>query len=103
MGFLSKAALKSVFPRGPVARANAAGILLLCTAALAVIYPVKVATDLLLSTGKRKNKDSAELEEGRGLQPVPLTVQFQMQLLRWPAAAGTQSPESAAVPAGKAP
>ncbi|XP_075291052.1 leucine-rich repeat-containing protein 43 isoform X2 [Opisthocomus hoazin] len=53
--------------------------------------------------GKRKNKDSAELEEGRGLQPVPLTVQFQMQLLRWPAAAGTQSPESAAVPAGKAP
>ncbi|XP_075575198.1 leucine-rich repeat-containing protein 43 [Pelecanus crispus] len=51
--------------------------------------------------GKRKNKDSAELEEGRGLQPVPLTVQFQMQLLRWPSAAGTQSQESMAMAAGK--
>ncbi|XP_075372239.1 leucine-rich repeat-containing protein 43-like isoform X1 [Mycteria americana] len=51
--------------------------------------------------GKRKNKDSAELEEGGGLQLVPLTVQFQMQLLRWPSAAGTQSQESMAVAAGK--
>ncbi|KAM9259885.1 leucine-rich repeat-containing protein 43 [Cariama cristata] len=52
--------------------------------------------------GKRKNKDSAKLEEGRGLQPVPLTVQFEMQLLRWPSAAGTQSQESVAVAVGKA-
>ncbi|XP_029881504.2 leucine-rich repeat-containing protein 43 [Aquila chrysaetos chrysaetos] len=52
--------------------------------------------------GKRKNKDSAEPEEGRGLQLVPLTVQFQMQLLRWPSAAGTQSQESMAVAVGKA-
>ncbi|XP_075023782.1 leucine-rich repeat-containing protein 43 isoform X1 [Calonectris borealis] len=52
--------------------------------------------------GKRKNKDSAELEEGRGLQPVPLTVQFQMQLLQWPSAAGTQSQESVATAVGKA-
>ncbi|XP_075625742.1 leucine-rich repeat-containing protein 43 [Balearica regulorum gibbericeps] len=51
--------------------------------------------------GKRKSKDSAELEESRGLQPVPLTVQFQMQLLRWPSAPGTQSQESVATAAGK--
>ncbi|XP_059683850.1 leucine-rich repeat-containing protein 43 [Gavia stellata] len=51
--------------------------------------------------GKRKNKDSAELEEGGGLQPVSLTVQFQMQLLRWPSAAGTQSQESVAMAVGK--
>ncbi|XP_010126897.1 PREDICTED: leucine-rich repeat-containing protein 43, partial [Chlamydotis macqueenii] len=47
--------------------------------------------------GKSKNKDSAELEEGGGLQAVPLTVQFQMQLLRWPLASDTQSPEKVAV------
>ncbi|XP_064025147.1 leucine-rich repeat-containing protein 43 isoform X2 [Pogoniulus pusillus] len=41
--------------------------------------------------GKRKTKDSAELEEGHNLQPVPLTVQFQMQLLRWPMTVGSQS------------
>ncbi|XP_049660177.1 leucine-rich repeat-containing protein 43 [Accipiter gentilis] len=52
--------------------------------------------------GKRKTKDSAELEEGRGLQLVPLTVQFQMQLVRWPSAAGTQSQESTAAAVGKA-
>ncbi|XP_014816885.1 PREDICTED: leucine-rich repeat-containing protein 43 [Calidris pugnax] len=46
--------------------------------------------------GKRKNKDTAELEEGQNLQPVPLTVQFQMQLLRWPWAASSQSQESVA-------
>lgn len=67
-----------------------------------VIYSVKTVTDLLLSTGKRKTKDSAELEEGRGLQLVPLTVQFQMQLVRWPSAAGTQSQESTAAAVGKA-
>ncbi|XP_066187189.1 leucine-rich repeat-containing protein 43 [Sylvia atricapilla] len=33
---------------------------------------------------KVKNKDTTEVEEGRELQLVPLTVQFQMQLLRWP-------------------
>ncbi|XP_074777578.1 leucine-rich repeat-containing protein 43 [Athene noctua] len=51
--------------------------------------------------GKIKNKDSAELEEGRELQLVPLTVQFQMQLLRWPQAAGTQSQESVAAAVGR--
>ncbi|XP_074700561.1 leucine-rich repeat-containing protein 43 [Strix aluco] len=50
--------------------------------------------------GKIKNKDSAELEEGRRLQLVPLTVQFQMQLLRWPQAASTQSQESVAMAVG---
>uniref|UniRef100_A0A8C3J3N5 Leucine rich repeat containing 43 n=1 Tax=Calidris pygmaea TaxID=425635 RepID=A0A8C3J3N5_9CHAR len=48
-----------------------------------------------------KNKDSAELEEGQELQPVPLRVQFQMQLLRWPSAAGSQSQESVATTVGK--
>eukprot|EP00075_Anas_platyrhynchos_P036715 XP_027325968.1 N-acetyllactosaminide beta-1,3-N-acetylglucosaminyltransferase 4 isoform X1 [Anas platyrhynchos] len=43
--------------------------------------------------GKRKNKDSTEPEEGRGLEAVPLTVEFQVQLLRWPSAAA-QSPWS---------
>uniref|UniRef100_A0A8C2UEC0 Leucine rich repeat containing 43 n=1 Tax=Coturnix japonica TaxID=93934 RepID=A0A8C2UEC0_COTJA len=33
-----------------------------------------------------KNKGSAEQEEDCELQPVPLTVEFQMQLLRWPMA-----------------
>ncbi|XP_074743580.1 leucine-rich repeat-containing protein 43 [Strix uralensis] len=51
--------------------------------------------------GKIKNKDSAELEEGRRLQLVPLTVQFQMQLLRWPQAASTQSQESVAMAVGR--
>lgn len=73
------------------------------TAAFRVICSVKTVTDLLLSTGKGKKKDSAELEEGQVLQPVPLTVQFQMQLLRWPWAADTQSQESAAGTGGKAP
>lgn len=77
------------------------GIPPLHTAAFRVIYSVKAVTDLLLTTGKRKNKDSAEVEEGRELQPMPLTVQFQMQLLRWPSAAGTQSQESVATVAGK--
>lgn len=71
------------------------------TAAFRVIYAVKAVTNLLLSTGKRKKKESAELEEGGRLQPVPLTVQFQMQLLRWPLAAGTQSQETTAMAAGK--
>ncbi|XP_017931712.3 leucine-rich repeat-containing protein 43 [Manacus vitellinus] len=47
--------------------------------------------------GKGKNKDTAELEEGQELQPVPLTVQFQMQLLRWPLAVSAQSQENEAV------
>ncbi|XP_009946669.1 PREDICTED: leucine-rich repeat-containing protein 43, partial [Leptosomus discolor] len=47
--------------------------------------------------GKRRNKDSAQLEEGRGLPLVPLTVQFQMQVLRWPSAAGNKSQENAAM------
>ncbi|RMC05779.1 hypothetical protein DUI87_17322 [Hirundo rustica rustica] len=46
---------------------------------------------------KGKNKDTAEVEEGQELQLVPLTVQFQMQLLRWPLAASTQSQENVAV------
>ncbi|XP_032931955.1 leucine-rich repeat-containing protein 43 isoform X2 [Catharus ustulatus] len=46
--------------------------------------------------GKGKNKETAEVEEGQELQPVPLTVQFQMQLLRWPLAASTQSQENGA-------
>ncbi|KAF4790514.1 leucine rich repeat containing 43 [Turdus rufiventris] len=49
------------------------------------------------SKGKGKNKETAEVEEGQELQPVPLTVQFQMQLLRWPLAASTQSQENGAV------
>lgn len=68
-----------------------------------MICSVKIVTDLLFSTGKGKKKDSAELEEGQVLQPVPLTVQFQMQLLRWPWAADSHSQESAAVAGGKAP
>uniref|UniRef100_A0A8C3J3C6 Leucine rich repeat containing 43 n=1 Tax=Calidris pygmaea TaxID=425635 RepID=A0A8C3J3C6_9CHAR len=64
-------------------------------------FGILTVTDLLLSTGKRKNKDSAELEEGQELQPVPLRVQFQMQLLRWPSAAGSQSQESVATTVGK--
>ncbi|PKU32682.1 leucine-rich repeat-containing protein 43 [Limosa lapponica baueri] len=51
--------------------------------------------------GKRKNKDSAELEEGQELQPMPLTVQFRMRLLRWPSAASSQSQESVATTVGK--
>ena len=78
------------------------GIPPLHAAAFRVIYSVKTVTDLLLSIGKRKNKDFAELEEGQGLQPVPLTVQFQMQLLRWPLAASARSQESVAVAVGKA-
>ncbi|XP_056359973.1 leucine-rich repeat-containing protein 43 isoform X2 [Oenanthe melanoleuca] len=50
--------------------------------------------------GKGKNKDTAEVEEGQELQPVPLTVQFQMQLLRWPLAASTQSQETVAMAGG---
>lgn len=71
------------------------------TAAFQAIYSTKTETDLLLSTGKRKNKRSAEQEEGCGLQPVPLTVEFQMQLLRWPTA-GAQDGESMTEAAGKA-
>ncbi|XP_023793069.1 leucine-rich repeat-containing protein 43 isoform X2 [Cyanistes caeruleus] len=48
------------------------------------------------SKGKGKNKDIAEVEEGQELQLVPLTVQFQMQLLRWPLEASTQSQDDAA-------
>ncbi|XP_041344643.1 leucine-rich repeat-containing protein 43 [Pyrgilauda ruficollis] len=47
--------------------------------------------------GKGKNTDTAEVEEGQELQPVPLTVRFQMQLLRWPLAASTQSQENVAM------
>ncbi|XP_064248363.1 leucine-rich repeat-containing protein 43 isoform X1 [Passer domesticus] len=47
--------------------------------------------------GKEKNKDTAEVEEGQELQPVPLTVRFQMQLLRWPLAASTQNQENVAM------
>ncbi|XP_063272246.1 leucine-rich repeat-containing protein 43 isoform X2 [Prinia subflava] len=50
---------------------------------------------------KGKNKDTAEMEEGQELQLVPLTVQFQMQLLRWPLAASTQSQENVAMAVGK--
>ncbi|XP_041890948.1 leucine-rich repeat-containing protein 43 isoform X3 [Corvus kubaryi] len=50
--------------------------------------------------GKGKNKDTAEVAEGQELQPVLLTVQFQMQLLRWPLAASTQSQENVAVAVG---
>ncbi|XP_053849756.1 leucine-rich repeat-containing protein 43 isoform X3 [Vidua macroura] len=53
------------------------------------------------SKGKGKNKDTAEVEEGQDLQPVPLTVQFQMQLLRWPLAASTQRQENVARAVGK--
>ncbi|XP_014109126.1 PREDICTED: leucine-rich repeat-containing protein 43 [Pseudopodoces humilis] len=48
------------------------------------------------SKGKGKNKDTAEVEEGQELQLVPLTVQFQMQLLRWPLEASTQSQDDVA-------
>ncbi|KAM9371589.1 leucine-rich repeat-containing protein 43 [Phaethornis superciliosus] len=51
--------------------------------------------------GKNKNTVCAELEEGEVFQPVPLTVQFQMQLLRWPLADATQSQESETTAAGK--
>ncbi|XP_021268378.1 leucine-rich repeat-containing protein 43 isoform X2 [Numida meleagris] len=51
--------------------------------------------------GKRKNRRAAEQEEGCELQPVPLTVEFQMQLIRWPAAAA-QHRESGTEAAGKA-
>ncbi|XP_039580792.1 leucine-rich repeat-containing protein 43 isoform X2 [Passer montanus] len=47
--------------------------------------------------GKGINKDTAEVEEGQELQPVPLTVRFQMQLLRWPLAASTQNQENVAM------
>lgn len=68
----------------------------------AAFQATKTETDLLFSTGKRKNRRSAEEEEeGCGMQPVPLTVEFQMQLLRWPAA-GTQQGESMTEAAGKA-
>lgn len=60
-------------------------------------------TNVLLSTGKGKNKDTAEVEEGQELQPVLLTVQFQMQLLRWPLAASIQSQENVAMAVGKTP
>ncbi|XP_063272249.1 leucine-rich repeat-containing protein 43 isoform X5 [Prinia subflava] len=53
------------------------------------------------SKEKGKNKDTAEMEEGQELQLVPLTVQFQMQLLRWPLAASTQSQENVAMAVGK--
>lgn len=62
-------------------------------AAFQAIYPTKPKADLPLSPGKSKNKDSAEPEEGQGLEAVPLTVEFQVQLLRWPSAAA-QSPGS---------
>ncbi|XP_066056037.1 leucine-rich repeat-containing protein 43 isoform X2 [Chamaea fasciata] len=52
-------------------------------------------------TPKGKNKDTAEVEEGQELQLAPLTVQFQMQLLRWPLAASTQSQENVATAVGK--
>ncbi|KAM4649441.1 leucine-rich repeat-containing protein 43 [Amazona ochrocephala] len=52
--------------------------------------------------GKIRKKGSSVLEEGQGLQPAPLTVQFQMQLLRWPPAASTQSQESVATAMGSA-
>ncbi|OWK61204.1 Leucine-rich repeat-containing protein 43 [Lonchura striata] len=66
-----------------------------------IIYSLKTVTNVLLTTGKGKNKDTAEAEEGQELQPVPLTVQFQMQLLRWPLAANTQSQKNVARPVGK--
>ncbi|POI26810.1 hypothetical protein CIB84_009440, partial [Bambusicola thoracicus] len=58
-------------------------------------------TDLLLSIGKKKNRRPAEQEEECGLQPVPLTVEFQVQLLRWPTA-GTQHRDSVTEAEGKA-
>lgn len=73
------------------------------TAAFRTIYSLKTVTNVLLSTGKGKNKDTAEVEEGQELQPVLLTVQFQMQLLRWPLAASTQSQENVAMAVGKTP
>lgn len=71
------------------------------TAAFRIIYSLKRVTNVLLTTGKGKSKDAAEAEEGQELQPVPLTVQFQMQLLRWPLAASTQSQENVARAVGK--
>ncbi|XP_012983519.2 leucine-rich repeat-containing protein 43 [Melopsittacus undulatus] len=50
--------------------------------------------------GKITKKGSSVLEDSQGLQPVPLTVQFQMQLLRWPLAASAQSQESVATAVG---
>lgn len=102
LGLLTQSHIQIDFPSRPEVSASTVGIPPLSTTGFRVIYSVKTVTDLLLSTGKRRNKDSAELEEGRGLQPVPLTVQFQMQLLQWPSAAGTQSQESVATAAGKA-
>ncbi|XP_062446336.1 leucine-rich repeat-containing protein 43 [Rhea pennata] len=52
--------------------------------------------------GKGKTKEAVEPEEGRGVPPAPLTVQFQMQLLRWPAVAEAQQPVGDAAAAGKA-
>lgn len=51
--------------------------------------------------GKRKNRRPAEQEEECGLQPVPLTVEFQVQLLRWPTA-GAQHRDSMTEAEGKA-
>ncbi|OXB64136.1 hypothetical protein ASZ78_002066, partial [Callipepla squamata] len=56
------------------------------TAALRVIYSTETGIDSPLPTGKMKSRRSAEQEDGCGLRPVPLTVEFQMQLLRCPAA-----------------
>lgn len=67
------------------------------TAAFRMFYCLKTVINVLLTTGKGKNKETAEVEEGQELQPVPLTVQFQIQLLRWPLAASTQSQENGAV------
>lgn len=71
------------------------------TAAFRMIYSLKTVTNVLLTTEKGKKKDTAEVKEGQELQLVPLTVQFQMQLLRWPLAASTQSQENVAVAVGK--
>lgn len=71
------------------------------TAAFQAICSTKTETDLLLSIGKRKNRRPAEQEEECGLQPVPLTVEFQVQLLRWPTA-GAQHRDSVTEAEGKA-
>nr|XP_025970338.1 leucine-rich repeat-containing protein 43 [Dromaius novaehollandiae] len=47
--------------------------------------------------GRGRAREAAEPQRGPGGPPGPLTVQFQMQLLRWPAAAGAQQPASGSV------
>uniref|UniRef100_A0A8C4KHM2 Leucine rich repeat containing 43 n=1 Tax=Dromaius novaehollandiae TaxID=8790 RepID=A0A8C4KHM2_DRONO len=55
------------------------------------------AISLLLPPGRGRAREAAEPQRGPGGPPGPLTVQFQMQLLRWPAAAGAQQPASGSV------